>query len=101
VKKRFTSLEKAADSRRQSADFCADGGLMPPSAKTFGGRSSLKGVTFIELVVVIVLLGILAAIAVTRFVDFKKDAERTAEAATVSAIQSGINNQFIKNQFSE
>jgi prepilin-type N-terminal cleavage/methylation domain-containing protein len=60
-----------------------------------------KGFTLIELVVVIVLLGILAAIAITRFVNFRKDAERTAEEATISAIQSGINIQCIKNQLSE
>ena len=60
-----------------------------------------KGFTLIELVIVIVLLGILAVIAITRFVDFRKDAERAAEEATVGAIQSGINIQYIKNQLSE
>ncbi|MFA5362439.1 MAG: prepilin-type N-terminal cleavage/methylation domain-containing protein [Candidatus Omnitrophota bacterium] len=60
-----------------------------------------SGLTFIELVVVIMVLGILAAIAITRFVDFQKDAERTAEEATIGAIQSGIHTQYIKNQLSK
>ncbi|MFA5361948.1 MAG: hypothetical protein WC335_01705 [Candidatus Omnitrophota bacterium] len=42
---RFTPLEKATDFSRWYADFYADGGLMPPSAKTVRGQSSLTGFT--------------------------------------------------------
>ncbi|MFA5363306.1 MAG: glycogen/starch synthase, partial [Candidatus Omnitrophota bacterium] len=41
----FTPLEKATDFSRWSSDSQADGGLMPPSAQTVRGRSSLTGFT--------------------------------------------------------
>jgi hypothetical protein len=45
----FSPLEKAAGFSRWSADLYADGGLMPPSAKTVGGQSYLTGFTSIAL----------------------------------------------------
>jgi len=47
-----------------------------------------KGFTLIELVLVIVVLGILAAIAVPRFVDLKTDATIAAKRATQSTVKS-------------
>ncbi len=49
-----------------------------------------SGFTMIELVFVIVVLGILAAIAVPRFAATREDAVISAGAATVSAVRSGI-----------
>jgi len=47
---------------------------------------SKKGFTLIELVMVIVILAILAAVAVPRFIDLKADASK----ATAKGVASGI-----------
>lgn len=47
-----------------------------------------KGFTLIELVVVIVILGILAAVAVPKFVDMQVDARISAVSGLAGAIQS-------------
>jgi len=52
---------------------------------------SQSGFTLIELVVVIVLLGVLAAIAVPRFVNLQDDAQVAQRNATAAAITSAMN----------
>jgi MSHA pilin protein MshA len=47
-----------------------------------------KGFTIIELIVVIIILGILSAIAVPRFVDMTKEAADAAAAGTAGAVSS-------------
>jgi prepilin-type N-terminal cleavage/methylation domain-containing protein len=46
------------------------------------------GFTLIELIVVIAILAILAAVAIPRLMDFTKDAEKSADAASESAVNS-------------
>ena len=49
-----------------------------------------NGFTLIELIIVMVILGIMAAVAVPRYLDSISNAEQSAEDAVISAIRSGL-----------
>jgi len=58
--------------------------------------TSRNGFTLIELIIVMVILGIMAAVAVPRYLDSIENAEESAEDAVISAIRSGLK-QFANN----
>jgi MSHA pilin protein MshA len=51
---------------------------------------STRGFTLVELVIVIVVLGILAAVAIPKFLDMRGDAEQAAVAQMVASLESAL-----------
>lgn len=51
--------------------------------------------TLVELVMVIVIIGLLAAVVVPKFSNLRDEAQNAAEQGMVSAIKSGINTAYM------
>ena len=51
---------------------------------------SQNGFTLIELIIVMVILGIMAAVAVPRYLDSIENAEASAEDAVITSIRAGL-----------
>jgi len=58
--------------------------------------SRRKGFTLIELVMVIVILGILAAVAIPTFFNLQDDAKRSAVKGALGGLRSGISIWYAK-----
>ncbi len=60
-------------------------------------RSSESGFTLIELVIVIVILGILAAVAIPKYEDMREQARVATLKGQLGAIRSAIAIQYARN----
>ena len=57
-----------------------------------------KGFTLIELIMVIVLLGLLAIVAIPKYYDLQADAKLAADKGVVGGVRGGIYTYFAKNK---
>lgn len=65
--------------------------------KSLSNTKQQSGFTLIELVVVIVILGILAATAIPKFVDLKTDAEDAALEGVAGAVSAAFSVNYAAN----
>ena len=63
--------------------------------------TSHNGFTLIELIIVMVILGIMAAVAVPRYLDSISNAEESAENAVISSIRAGLKQYANNSLYSE
>lgn len=61
-------------------------------------NTSKKAFTFIEIIVVIVIIGVLAAVAVPRFLDLSGEAKGAAADGTLGAMESACSVAFAKHR---
>ncbi|MFH1645585.1 MAG: type II secretion system protein [Candidatus Omnitrophota bacterium] len=57
-----------------------------------------KGFTLIELVMIIVVLGILAAVAIPKYYDLTSEAQSASEEGVVGGVRAGVHTYYAQNR---
>jgi prepilin-type N-terminal cleavage/methylation domain-containing protein len=60
-------------------------------------KHSINGFTLVEVIMVMVICGVLAAIAVPKFISFRQEAILAAEKQVVSNVKIGVNSYYIES----
>ena len=81
----FTPLEKTAAFKRRPLPFKTNDGLKSSLAQTVRKRSSLTGFTLIEIMLVVIILGVLAAMVVPRLTGRSDDARRSVAKTDIES----------------
>lgn len=61
-------------------------------------RTNSKGFTLIEILMVLILISVLAAVAINAFVNFRKEAKDAALRSNLAALRAGITAQYAQMQ---
>ncbi|GAB6886807.1 hypothetical protein JCM13304A_03050 [Desulfothermus okinawensis JCM 13304] len=59
-------------------------------------RKNEKGFTLIEIIAVLIILGILAAVAVPKYLDLQKEAKKKAAQSLIASVQSALTMEYSK-----
>ena len=63
--------------------------------------SKKNGFTLIELIIVMVILGVMSAVAVPKYLDSISNAEKSSEDAVIAAIKNGLKQHASNSLFEE
>lgn len=73
--------------------------MLQKMRKALQNKNNEKGFTLIELMIVVAIIGILAAIAIPQFASFRVKAFNSAASSDVKNIKTSLESYYADNQF--